>query len=55
MRPGFGTAPVIEPERFEAQVERDAVQIIALRAPMADDLRDVVDYIVSETEHGVTL
>ena len=29
-------------DALEAQVERDAVQIIALRAPMADDLRDVV-------------
>jgi phosphate transport system protein len=27
---------------LEAEVERNAVQIIALRAPMADDLRDVV-------------
>jgi phosphate transport system protein len=29
-------------DRLEAEVERLAVQIIALRAPMADDLRDVV-------------
>ncbi|HEX8535551.1 MAG TPA: phosphate signaling complex protein PhoU [Allosphingosinicella sp.] len=27
---------------LEAEIERQAVQIIALRAPMADDLRDVV-------------
>jgi phosphate transport system protein len=37
---------VVERDRridaLEAQVERQAVQIIALRAPMADDLRDVV-------------
>jgi len=37
---------VIERDRridaLEAEVERRAVQIIALRAPMADDLRDVV-------------
>ncbi|MDQ3139631.1 MAG: phosphate signaling complex protein PhoU [Pseudomonadota bacterium] len=29
-------------DALEAEVERNAVQIIALRAPMADDLRDVV-------------
>ena len=29
-------------DSLEAEVERRAVQIIALRAPMADDLRDVV-------------
>jgi phosphate transport system protein len=29
-------------DRLEAEVEKLAVQIIALRAPMADDLRDVV-------------
>lgn len=29
-------------DALEAEVERSAVQIIALRAPMADDLRDVV-------------
>jgi phosphate transport system protein len=29
-------------DALEAEVERTAVQIIALRAPMADDLRDVV-------------
>jgi phosphate transport system protein len=29
-------------DALEAEVERRAVQIIALRAPMADDLRDVV-------------
>jgi phosphate transport system protein len=37
---------VVENDRkldaLEAEVERQAVQIIALRAPMADDLRDVV-------------
>jgi phosphate transport system protein len=37
---------VIEADRridaLEAEIERSAVQIIALRAPMADDLRDVV-------------
>ena len=37
---------VVERDRridaLEAEVERRAVQIIALRAPMADDLRDVV-------------
>jgi phosphate transport system protein len=29
-------------DALEAEVERQAVQIIALRAPMADDLRDVI-------------
>lgn len=29
-------------DELEAQIERQAVQIIALRAPMADDLREVV-------------
>ena len=29
-------------DALEAEIERDAVQIIALRAPMADDLRDVI-------------
>jgi phosphate transport system protein len=29
-------------DELESEVERNAVQIIALRAPMADDLRDVV-------------
>lgn len=29
-------------DQLEAEVERQAMQIIALRAPMADDLRDVV-------------
>ena len=29
-------------DMLEAEIERHAVQIIALRAPMADDLRDVV-------------
>ncbi|HEV2746159.1 MAG TPA: phosphate signaling complex protein PhoU [Allosphingosinicella sp.] len=37
---------VVENDRsidaLEAEIERNAVQIIALRAPMADDLRDVV-------------
>ena len=37
---------VIENDRridaLEAEVEKNAVQVIALRAPMADDLRDVV-------------
>ena len=37
---------VVEEDRkidlLEAEVERNVVQIIALRAPMADDLRDVV-------------
>ncbi len=37
---------VIEDDRkidlLEGEIERNAVQIIALRAPMADDLRDVV-------------
>jgi phosphate transport system protein len=41
-----GALAVIEKDRrldqLEAEVERSAVQIIALRAPMADDLRDVV-------------
>lgn len=31
-----------EIDALEAEVERQAVQIIALRAPMADDLRDIV-------------
>ena len=39
-------AKIVERDRridaLEAEVERRAVQIIALRAPMADDLRDVV-------------
>ena len=29
-------------DALEAEIERQAVQIIALRAPMADDLRDVI-------------
>ena len=29
-------------DQLEAEAERQAVQIIALRAPMADDLREVV-------------
>jgi phosphate transport system protein len=29
-------------DELESEIERNAVQIIALRAPMADDLRDVV-------------
>ena len=39
-------ARVVEADRkidiLEAEIEKHAVQIIALRAPMADDLRDVV-------------
>ena len=39
-------AEVVERDRkvdaLEAEIERQAVEIIALRAPMADDLRDVV-------------
>ena len=31
-----------EIDRLEADIEKHAVQIIALRAPMADDLRDVI-------------
>jgi phosphate transport system protein len=45
-RDGEGALRVIEADRrldaLEAEVERNAVQIIALRAPMADDLREVV-------------
>jgi phosphate transport system protein len=45
-RDGEGALKVIEADRrldaLEAEVERHAVQIIALRAPMADDLREVV-------------
>ncbi len=41
-----GALVVIENDRrldqLEAEVERSAVQIIALRAPMADDLREVI-------------
>ena len=41
-----GALRVVENDRridaLEAEVERAAVQLIALRAPMADDLRDVV-------------
>src|SRR5690349_5891241 len=41
-----GAQRVIEADRrldaLEAEVERNAVQIIALRAPMADDLREVI-------------
>jgi len=41
-----GAARVVERDRkidaLEAEAERKAVQIIALRAPMADDLREVV-------------
>jgi phosphate uptake regulator len=29
-------------DALEAEIEKQAVQIIALRAPMADDLRDVI-------------
>jgi phosphate transport system protein len=45
-RDSEGALRVIEADRrldaLQAEVERSAVQIIALRAPMADDLRDVV-------------
>jgi phosphate transport system protein len=45
-RDAAAAARVVERDRkidaLEVQVERQAVQIIALRAPMADDLRDVV-------------
>ena len=45
-RDGEAALRVIENDRkldaLEAQVERQAVQVIALRAPMADDLREVV-------------
>ena len=45
-RDAAGAAEVVERDRkidaLEAEIERRAVQIIALRAPMADDLREVV-------------
>src|SRR5688572_17069597 len=45
-RDAQAAAEVVERDKkidaLEAEVERQAVQIIALRAPMADDLRDVV-------------
>ena len=45
-RDAQAAADVVERDRkidaLEAEVERQAVQIIALRAPMADDLREVV-------------
>ncbi|HEY0131901.1 MAG TPA: phosphate signaling complex protein PhoU [Allosphingosinicella sp.] len=45
-RDSEGARQVVEGDRridaFEAEIERLAVQIIALRAPMADDLREVV-------------
>jgi phosphate transport system protein len=45
-RDAEAAARIVERDRkidaLEAEVERQAVQIIALRAPMADDLRDVV-------------
>ena len=45
-RDGEAAKAVIDRDRridlLEAEVERQAVQIIALRAPMADDLREVV-------------
>ena len=45
-RDSEGARRVVEDDRridaFEAEIERLAVQIIALRAPMADDLREVV-------------
>jgi phosphate transport system protein len=45
-RDADAAAQVVERDRridaLEAEIERQAVQIIALRAPMADDLREVV-------------
>jgi phosphate transport system protein len=45
-RDGEAALRVIEDDKkldaLEAQVERQAVKVIALRAPMADDLREVV-------------
>jgi phosphate transport system protein len=45
-RDSEGAREVVEGDRridsFEAEIERLAVRIIALRAPMADDLREVV-------------
>ena len=45
-RDSAAAAQVVERDKridaLEAEVERQAVQIIALRAPMADDLREVV-------------
>lgn len=45
-RDGEAARKVIEGDRkidaLEAEIERRAVQVIALRAPMADDLREVV-------------
>ena len=45
-RDASAVSAIVERDRkidaLEAEVERQAVQIIALRAPMADDLRDVV-------------
>lgn len=45
-RDAAAAAGVVERDRridaLEAEIERQAVQIIALRAPMADDLREVV-------------
>lgn len=45
-RDAEGAARVVERDgridALEAEIERQAVQIIALRAPMADDLREVV-------------
>jgi phosphate transport system protein len=45
-RDSEGARDVVERDKridaFEAEIERLAVQIIALRAPMADDLREVV-------------
>ena len=45
-RDSEGARQVVEGDKridaFEAEIERLAVQIIALRAPMADDLREVV-------------
>lgn len=45
-RDAHGAAQVIERDKkidaLESEIERQAVQIIALRAPLADDLREVV-------------
>ena len=45
-RDSVAAAEIVERDRridaLEAEIERQAVQIIALRAPMADDLRDVI-------------
>ncbi|HEY0115636.1 MAG TPA: phosphate signaling complex protein PhoU [Allosphingosinicella sp.] len=45
-RDSDAAARVVEQDRkidiLEAEVERSAIQLLALRAPMADDLRDVI-------------